>query len=382
MPRRYPFGNGSGESVPDGRSARRDTCMRYRHVAVLYSHLFRATKPLPGSTVTERRSARALPAMSTSYSWSYAPTNRASCKGKCKEKIEKGAIRLGSAGEGAGDYTMVSYRCLGCVTARQFANMEAKVGPVETMDGFDALSAEDQDRIKAAAANMAPAHPPAAKKATASPAAASSSATPASSAAPEPAVPTAPVVSTSPAVHAASAAPFAPAVPAAPAAPAASASSSTAAQPAVVAVPPHLTQQQLHAFSDAAKKRDFNAVQALLDAEPGYVNAQPSGRWSALHQFAQAGNVEAVKYLVRRVVSNSVAASQPSRTAPHRFASPLAAAGQGCEPSCQEQGWEDGARGGARQVLVAPGRQPLPRRAACVPRRVQGLGLRPSEGHD
>ena len=71
----------------------------------------------------------------------------------------------------------------------------------------------------------------------------------------------------------------------------------------------HLTQQQLHAFSDAAKKRDFSAVQALLDAEPGYVNAQPSGLWSALHQFAQAGNVEAVKYLVRWTVSQTVSNS-------------------------------------------------------------------------
>jgi len=67
-----------------------------------------------------------------------------------------------------------------------------------------------------------------------------------------------------------------------------------------VPVPSHLTQAQLHAFADAAKKRDFGAVQAMLEAEGGYVNAQPAGRWAALHHFAQAGHFDAVSYLLSK----------------------------------------------------------------------------------
>ena len=35
-----------------------------------------------------------------------------------------------------------------------------------------------------------------------------------------------------------------------------------------------------------------------ISETPELVNAQPSGRWSALHQFADAGMTEAVKWLL------------------------------------------------------------------------------------
>ena len=38
----------------------------------------------------------------------------------------------------------------------------------------------------------------------------------------------------------------------------------------------------------------------MLEAQPTLVNVQPSQRWSALHQFAQAGHEEAVKFLLAR----------------------------------------------------------------------------------
>ena len=65
----------------------------------------------------------------------------------------------------------------------------------------------------------------------------------------------------------------------------------------------HVPLAKQHDFCEAAKKRDFAAVKAKLEAEPRLVNAQPSGRWSALHQFAQAGNVEAVQYLLSKGAS-------------------------------------------------------------------------------
>ena len=55
---------------------------------------------------------------------------------------------------------------------------------------------------------------------------------------------------------------------------------------------------QQHAFCDAAKQRDFAKVKAMLEAEPALVNVQPAQRWSALHQFSQAGNEAAVAFLL------------------------------------------------------------------------------------
>ena len=54
------------------------------------------------------------------------------------------------------------------------------------------------------------------------------------------------------------------------------------------------TVQQQHAFLDAAKSCDFQRVRELVTASPGLVNCQPAGRWSALHQAAQAGDAGTV----------------------------------------------------------------------------------------
>jgi len=59
---------------------------------------------------------------------------------------------------------------------------------------------------------------------------------------------------------------------------------------------PGLREQ--HAFLDVAKRYDFARVQALVLASPGLVNCQPAGRWSALHQAAHCGNVQAVRFLL------------------------------------------------------------------------------------
>jgi len=57
---------------------------------------------------------------------------------------------------------------------------------------------------------------------------------------------------------------------------------------------------QQHAFLDAAKRGDFEEVRKLLEVHSHLVNVQPGGRWSALHQFAQKGNKDAVKYLLEK----------------------------------------------------------------------------------
>jgi len=187
-----------------------------------------------------------------SYEFSYAPTNRAMCKGKCKEKIAKGAVRLGVSTE-AGGHTMTQYRCLPCVTDKQIENICNAVGSLDQVNGFDGLGDEDQAAVLAKAeggdqpAGKAKAKGKAAAKATAAAAKAEGKA------------------------------------------------KAKAKAKAAGRMPPEAVQ---HSFLDKAKAIDFDAVREVLDATPQLVNCQPAGRWSALAQFAAAGNAAAVEYLL------------------------------------------------------------------------------------
>lgn len=210
-------------------------------------------------------------------SWSYAPTNRASCKGKCKTTIQMGAIRLGTSGAGAGGYTMVSYRCLSCVTKQQFKNMVEKFGSVENVEGFSELNSEDQGKVRAAVEACAAAPKSPLSRATASHHIAEGATSTVSTSARATSVEASEATSSSP-------------DPTSP--------SSKITDPSE----PPLSQAEQHAFADAAKQLDLNVVMAMLQVQPQLINVQPSGRWSALHHFAQAGHSEAVEYLVRRCV--------------------------------------------------------------------------------
>ncbi|CAJ1357421.1 unnamed protein product [Effrenium voratum] len=53
-----------------------------------------------------------------------------------------------------------------------------------------------------------------------------------------------------------------------------------------------------HAFLDLAKKRDWTKVIDCAGRNPELINAQPSGRFSALHQAAEANNEEVVGFLL------------------------------------------------------------------------------------
>eukprot|EP01047_Picozoa_sp_COSAG01_P071813 COSAG01_NODE_11249_length_1972_cov_68.371062_1_plen_541_part_00 len=64
--------------------------------------------------------------------------------------------------------------------------------------------------------------------------------------------------------------------------------------------PPPLAEQ--HAFLDLAKRYDWGAVEKSLSQHPhpqAVVNAQPSGRWAALHQAAGCGSAQACEMLLR-----------------------------------------------------------------------------------
>ncbi|CAE7836719.1 ligA [Symbiodinium sp. CCMP2592] len=53
-----------------------------------------------------------------------------------------------------------------------------------------------------------------------------------------------------------------------------------------------------HLFLDHAKNKEFDKVMKLVKENAGYVNAQPAGRWTALHQAAEAGDKKVVKFLL------------------------------------------------------------------------------------
>lgn len=199
-----------------------------------------------------------------SYEWSYAPTNRAKCKGKCGEKIEKGAIRLATSAEVA-DYSIASYRCLKCVTDKQFHNMVSKVGSIESVTGWETLSAKDQAAVRKQAGIK-----PAAKGV------AKAAASPARKAKAKPEPKPEPKAKPKAAGRAAKAKP-------------------ALKRKAAPAAPPVAKQ---HEFLNKAKEYDLDAVKAMLEELPGLVNVQPAGRWSALHQFAEKGDEDAVRYLL------------------------------------------------------------------------------------
>jgi len=210
-----------------------------------------------------------------SYTWSYAPTDRAKCKGKCKEKIPKGEIRFGVSSEGFGDFETTQYRCLACVTDKQIDNVIKAVGGLDKVAGFDTLCEEDQGFVMA----KMPSGGSGGGSSSSSSLAAAAPAAPKRT--PKAKVPTAP-----------------------PAAPPKRLAKTAAAMPA----PPKagvrrkapVSEDEQHKFLDKAKAQDWPAVKEMLEANPQLVNVQPAGRWSALHQFASANNIEAVKYLLAR----------------------------------------------------------------------------------
>jgi ankyrin repeat protein len=55
---------------------------------------------------------------------------------------------------------------------------------------------------------------------------------------------------------------------------------------------------QQHSFLDAAKEYSWSEMKRLVLEAPALVCVQPCGRWSALHQAAYGGNLDAVRFLL------------------------------------------------------------------------------------
>lgn len=63
-------------------------------------------------------------------------------------------------------------------------------------------------------------------------------------------------------------------------------------------MPPSIAEQ--HAFLDLAKSFSFAACRDLIGKDVAYVNCQPSGRWTVLHQSCYMGDEGMVSYLLER----------------------------------------------------------------------------------
>mmetsp|Transcript_34123 Transcript_34123/g.77862 ORF Transcript_34123/g.77862 Transcript_34123/m.77862 type:complete len:421 (-) Transcript_34123:115-1377(-) len=177
-----------------------------------------------------------------------AKSNRSKCKA-CKSEIAKEQLRFGSLMEVSPGHGSYSWRCLDCITAKQVANVESKVGSADNVDGFDALPVGKQTQFRKAIDAALKKGGVKAK---------------------------------------------------------AKAKGKAAAEPKRAAtkkaggsgrVPPLKDQ---HAFLDLAKSFDFGKVRELIEKNPAYVNLQPSGRWTALHQAAQKGDGKMVDYLLEK----------------------------------------------------------------------------------
>ena len=69
-------------------------------------------------------------------------------------------------------------------------------------------------------------------------------------------------------------------------------------------MPPSIAEQ--HQFLDFAKEYNFAKVRQLIEKDVTYVNAQPAGRWTALHQACHQGDSSIVEFLLRKGADTTV----------------------------------------------------------------------------
>ena len=87
-------------------------------------------------------------------------SGRAGCKGACKQKIEKGALRFGSVSTASWDGEQTHYRKMACVTAKVAQNALAFYeNDLTKLRGWDGLTAADQEHVREIFDNLVKAAP-------------------------------------------------------------------------------------------------------------------------------------------------------------------------------------------------------------------------------
>ena len=79
----------------------------------------------------------------------YSTTALSKCKGKCRQRIEKGELRLASIGE---TLHVLYWRHVGCLTPKVIGNIR----DISNIRGFSILKQEDQDMITDVLKNYTP----------------------------------------------------------------------------------------------------------------------------------------------------------------------------------------------------------------------------------
>ena len=79
----------------------------------------------------------------------YSTTALSKCKGKCRQRIEKGELRLASIGE---TLHVLYWRHVGCLTPKVIENIR----DITNIRGFSTLKQEDQDMITDVLKNYTP----------------------------------------------------------------------------------------------------------------------------------------------------------------------------------------------------------------------------------
>ncbi|SPQ98919.1 unnamed protein product (mitochondrion) [Plasmodiophora brassicae] len=87
--------------------------------------------------------------MAPTYHVELAKSGRGQCK-PCGKQIAKGEPKFGSGNDGD---SIVWWRCIPCVTARQLSSLEKMIGSIEAADGWNAIPSDIQAYIKDAFLN-------------------------------------------------------------------------------------------------------------------------------------------------------------------------------------------------------------------------------------
>eukprot|EP00927_Polykrikos_kofoidii_P067253 TRINITY_DN62765_c0_g1_i1.p1 TRINITY_DN62765_c0_g1~~TRINITY_DN62765_c0_g1_i1.p1 ORF type:complete len:326 (-),score=89.24 TRINITY_DN62765_c0_g1_i1:136-1059(-) len=233
-----------------------------------------------------------------------AKSGRSTCK-ISKEIIEKGELRFGSLVDMGGHGTY-HWRKLAYISSKQVEGVEEKLGGVENVGGFADLSPADQklfrkaidSSIKVGKAKAKAKDKVLADKAKAKAAKVKAKAKALESKLKAKAKAAAAKTKAMSAKEKAKAAMDARKAKAKAKAKGKASKRAEEAEGTPPCPPDELSLEEQHAFLDKAKEYKFKEVRKLILQNPAYVNVQPAGRWSALHQAAEWGDVSEVKWLL------------------------------------------------------------------------------------
>lgn len=62
----------------------------------------------------------------------------------------------------------------------------------------------------------------------------------------------------------------------------------------------NIPEWKQHSFLDAAKNKNWNIVKGMLEEDISLINCNIANRWTVLHQAAESGNIDMIRWLVNK----------------------------------------------------------------------------------